>query len=189
MKRWALWCSAPILCVVLGLSGCGNSQSPAPEPSQHESRSEPGTVAVVDVPAVPIEASQYAGSAPTARSCYLDMVNEVRSKGSFEVTVGQPNKIVGWAVDQNKAAAANFTLVLKSDRSYALPGHTGGIRPDVAKAVGNQAATTSGFAILTTFADVTPGTYEALIWVKSPNGNVLCDLQRSLRVGNPQGPH
>lgn len=166
------------------LAGCGKSGSEQPATLAAASSAAATSHVGVDTIAAPMAASELAAAQPVSRSCYLDLVNGKRDKHGFDIKRGESNRIVGWVVDRQKAAPATFALVLKSESglSYALQGRTGGIRPDVAKAVGNPAATKAGFAISSTLSDVEPGSYAAMTLVKSPDGDVLCDLHRSIRV-------
>ena len=181
MNRRSLLYCASCVGAMLALSGCGKSEPAQPVPAPAGSVAAAPRPAA-DVQAMLVVATELAAAQPVTRSCYLDMVNGKRDKSGFDVRRGESNQIVGWVVDKHKAAPAKFTLILKADQSYALQGRTGGVRPDVAKAVGSAAAGKAGFAVGTTLADVKPGSYEAMALVKSPDGDVLCDLHRSIRV-------
>lgn len=183
MNRWLLSCCTLCVGALLALSGCGKSEPAQPAPAPASSAAAAARSAT-DVPAAPVSAAAWATAQPVTRSCYLDMVNGKRDKHGFDVKRGENNQIVGWVVDKQKATPAGFTLILSADQSYALQGRTGGIRPDVAKAVGNAEAGKAGFAIGTTLSDVKPGSYEAMTLVKSPDGDVLCDLHRNIRVAD-----
>lgn len=185
MNRWPLLFCVSCAGVTLALAGCGKSDSEQPATPAPSSSAAASPRPAVDTPAVSMAATELAAARPVSRSCYLDMVNGKRDKQGFDVKRGESNRIVGWVVDGQKAAPAKFTLILKADSgvSYALQGRTGGIRPDVAKAVGNPAATKAGFAVSSTLSGVKPGAYAGMTLVKSPGGDVLCDLDRSIRVG------
>lgn len=184
MNRWSRLLCASGTGVVMVLAGCGKSGSEQSATPATASSTAAASHAGVDTAATPMAAAELATAQPVTRSCYLDMVNGKRDKHGFDVKRGENNQIVGWVVDKQKATPAGFTLILSADQSYALQGRTGGIRPDVAKAVGNAAAGKAGFAIGTTLSDVKPGSYEAMTLVKSPDGDVLCDLHRTIRVAD-----
>jgi hypothetical protein len=183
MNRRRLLCCTPCVGALRVLSGCGKSEPAQPAPAPASSAAAAARSAT-DVRAAPVSAAAWATAQPVTRSCYLDMVNGKRDKHGFDVKRGENNQIVGWVVDKQKATPAGFTLILSAAQSYALQGRTGGIRPDVAKAVGNAEAGKAGFAIGTTLSDVKPGSYEAMTLVKSPDGDVLCDLHRNIRVAD-----
>ncbi len=184
MNRWFRLLCASCTGVVMVLAGCGKSGSEQAATPAAASSTAAASHAGADTVATPMAAAELAAAQPVSRSCYLDMVNGKRDKHGFQIKRGESNRIVGWVVDGQKAAPAKFSLILKADSgaSYALQGRTGGIRPDVAKAVGNPAATKAGFAVSTTLSDVKPGSYAGMTLVKSPDGDVLCDLHRSIRV-------
>lgn len=185
--------------LILALSGCGKSASDQAGPKAGAGIDQPaaaqtGTDAAQrklanassqQVRATVLDATALDSARPTkGLRCYLDMVDGKRSKSGFYVGRGTQALFVGWVLDSHKAAPSAFTLVLDGAQSYGLPGHTGGVRPDVAKAVGSEKATTSGFAVYSALGGVVPGTYEVMTMVASPEGDELCDLHRKIHVGN-----
>src|SRR5205823_1828715 len=95
--------------------------------------------------------SVFAGSVatlirlPGAPPFSVDYMNGVPPQSIPAITAGTPLRISGWAVDDQARAAADGVIVFV-DEGAGTTAQYGLDRPDVAKALGNDAYRSSGFA-------------------------------------------
>lgn len=162
------------------LAACNNSAPPAAiDGSTGASSPDP----VTDVaPASVVSLNEYTpADASPGGNCALDSVNGGAAP-STPVSAGSEVAMSGWAADAQNAASTDAMLVLTgASKSYsgALP--TGTDRPDVATALGNEAARTSGFNASASLAGVEPGDYTLSI-VQGGAAPISCGLNKSLSV-------
>lgn len=185
MNRWPFVAVAGVMLMV---SACGESE---PEQNQQPTAADVAPVtpaspasAPSGVAAVPITETTLASAEPLPGHCYLDKVESGTSEpGGFAADAGESIRLVGWAVNSDKAAPTHMSFVLQGEQSYALPGSIGGVRPDVAKALQSEAASESGVGVRTTLSGVAPGKYQVMALVGAPDQpQTLCDMSRYLQV-------
>lgn len=152
-----------VLTLALAVSACNRTEppldiAPVPQsPESHAGQAPPPTPSSAEFVA------DSAGDAPLGGACALDHVNgEVSAK--VGVAVGTQVLFAGWATDADGNVPAEMRLVLKGERAgnYSAPLAAGVDRPDVAAALGNEAARGSGYLLAATLA-VEPGEYEVAV--------------------------
>lgn len=173
-----------ILVLVLAalLSACNSSSPPA---QVDGGTSAPSSAPVADATVAPpssVSLSEYtpAESSPGG-NCALDVVNGGAAP-STPVSAGSEVGLSGWVADAQNAASTDAILVLTgTSKSYSGVLPTGGDRPDVAAALANESARTSGFNASASLSGVEPGEY-ALSIVQGGSAPVSCGLNKSLSV-------
>ncbi|KZC39348.1 hypothetical protein RHOFW510R12_04980 [Rhodanobacter sp. FW510-R12] len=90
----------------------------------------------------------------------------------------------GWVVGSAMGSPSQFALILQGTDAYAFDGSTDSPRPDVAKALGHDAASQSGFNLSVNLGNTPAGTYKVLALIKGQDGNEICDMQHQLIIGN-----
>lgn len=171
--------SVLVLALAVAIGACGKTESPvdiAPAPA-------PGPVAPTQAvePSAPVTFAEYAASdAPAAGTCVLDVINDAPPDNA-KAAIGSQVLFSGWIVDGYGEVPSQAMLILRdAARSYSAPLIAGGDRPDVAAALGNEAARLSGYNTMTVL-EIEPGEYEVSI-VHGGANPMTCALNRQLIV-------
>ena len=128
-----------------------------------------------------LDAAKLAGP-HTPTSCALDYVN---GAGEPHATfyASAPVGLQGWIIDANKRPPQKFFLALKGAKAYAIDGHAGAPRPDVAKAYGDPNALNSGFNLSADATAVPAGSYSAFLFIEGTDGAVqVCETSWKIDV-------
>lgn len=123
----------------------------------------------------------FAADAQPGGNCALDAINGARLANA-SLPSGSDALFGGWAVDAAKQLPADALFVLKGTQSsYAVPLVTGGLRPDVARSLGNQALESAGFNLPVRLSKVAADTYGLFI-VYDRAASDFCALKTSLVI-------
>ena len=114
---------------------------------------------------------------PVGGSCALDLVNGTLA-AELSPVAGNVT-LRGWVVDEAMAADGEAMLVLAGDGRHVATISRNIDRPDVAAAVGSEAARVSGFNQTIAVGGLAPGEYR----VHLASGGVECDTGKRIAVG------
>ncbi|RYE59288.1 MAG: hypothetical protein EOP20_05010 [Hyphomicrobiales bacterium] len=174
-----------IVVIAVALVGC-NAQAPsagAPTavaplqaPTETGAR-EASPEIIVDASIVELDPAVLAGATWTAKACALTSEENAR-----EITArrGQPLVMEGYVVDPSDAPAGGFDVVLKGDKQFRIPAHTGRSRPDVAAFFKVPALAEAGYLFSTTFGAVPPGTYAVDFMLERAGIKYFCESGKTL---------
>ena len=133
----------------------------------------------------PVEFRRYTGilsNTTINRQCALDGIDGHPSASAGPI--GQHNIVTfdGWAGNGHGRLPSQALLVLQNGRAaYAASIVPGIDRPDVARVWKKRGLTESGFHLVASMANLTPGTY-ALYITDVHAGDATCDLHRTVTV-------
>lgn len=123
--------------------------------------------------------------------CAIDEINNIAlsdaSSPSVTIKTGQSLTAGGWAVTNALEAPAKLTLLLTkidSAETYGIEGKTGVARPDVAKAMNSDAASTSGFNIAGSLGSTPAGQYKISLLTDTADKFELCGTKREITIEN-----
>lgn len=183
--------SAALAATILALSACGShsddatQQAPAATSAPVTQPSAPPTTVksatANTLPATVLEAAKQGGH------CSLDAIDgagNLAKANPSTMKASQKFTASGWVVGNAMGSPSQFALILQGTDAYAFDGSTDSPRPDVAKALGHDAAGQSGFNISVNLGNTPAGTYKILALIKGQDGNEICDMQHQLIIGN-----
>lgn len=150
------------------LSGCERHQAPVPAAAAGAAL----TVAPWAAPSV---------TPPAGGSCALDSIAGKPAQGA-QIKKGDVVMFAGWMGDAQGQVPAKALLVFKgAEGSYSLPLTGGGLRSDVAAALGLPGLGTSGYNQDGSVADVAAGAYSLSI-VHGGDTPVACALNVTVTI-------
>lgn len=181
--------SVALATTIFALSACNTStDNTAPPPATAASTPSAQSAAVPALQTVTASTlpTSTVETAKQGAYCALDAIDGAGNLRPTDPTImkaGQVFTAGGWVVDSKVHSAAKFTLVLQGPETYGFDGAAGVARPDVAKALNNDAASQSGFNISANLGNTPAGTYKILALIKGQDGNEICDMQHQLTIG------
>lgn len=166
-----------VLALAVSVGACDKTEPPldvAPLPAP-----APESLAVEASASVTF--AEYAVSdIPAGGNCALDGVNGEPAESAV-IAAGSQTLFSGWVTDADGEVPSEALLVLESAaKSYSAMLTAGGDRPDVAAALGTEAARLSGYNIIAVLG-IEPGEYEAYIVFGGANA-MKCVLNKQLVV-------
>ena len=132
--------------------------------------------------AMPMDSAMLEVAEQTPSACVLEAINSFPMADSTHVKSGSAINLSGWVIASNRTSPPHFALILRGANAYRVDSATGISRPDVAKALGSDAAATAGFSANVKLSGVATGIYPIMLLVPGPRGNELCDTRRKLAV-------
>ncbi len=118
-------------------------------------------------------------------NCSLDIVNDKLVSTNAFVPLHNSLSIQGWIVNSDTQVPRQFDLLLVNGSDiYSVKARSGLSRPDVAKALHFNAASTAGFSIEAQSNDMSPGTYRVVISLTNNGGVETCDTTKLVVLGH-----
>lgn len=168
------------------LTGCSQTPNESATSSQVQAANPAAAAGVSHI----IAKHKLDASISSDGHCAIDEINNIAlSDASPSVTIktGQSLTAGGWAVTNALEAPAKLTLLLtKIDgaETYGIEGETGVARPDVAKAMNSDSASTSGFNIAGSLGSTPAGQYKISLLTDTADKFELCGTKREITIEN-----
>lgn len=129
--------------------------------------------------------TRYEGGLPLAdtnRECALDGIDGRPAGSVGTIARLKVTTFHGWAGNGHGHALAEALLILRGDHAtYAAPLVADIARPDVVRALKQRGLADSGYRVIASVADVSPGAYALYITDKHAT-DVTCNLHRTVTV-------
>ena len=163
-----------VLSAAIWLAACGRHEAPVPGAPAAPSAAgaSQATVAPYTLPSQPLAAGG---------NCALDSIDGKPSNGA-SLKAGTTIRFAGWMGDAQVNVPTQALLVLQGEaKSYSVGIVGGGLRPDVATALGAPGLANAGYNSDVTLADVAPGLYKVSI-ANTGAAQQSCDLKVSISI-------
>lgn len=173
-----------ILVAVIAMGGCRDRASSGND-SETKVGAEPIPTSVEPshergAKSEPFDPAKLASSVWTRQACSLDMVD--RGAPDADVARGKSHSFEGFVLGADGAAAGQFLVVFKGEKSFAVQASTGVSRPDVAAYFKNPALGNAGFMVSSDLAAADPGVYEIYFYIVNGTGTFFCEAGRKVIV-------
>lgn len=114
--------------------------------------------------------------------CSLDTVDGIYSRTGFDLPKERSHVVRGWFVDSRHRPVQEFRIILKGKRTFGISAHTGVSRPDVAAYFHDKLATTAGFEVGLSLADLPDDTYDISYLVEGEHDTYVCESGKTVNL-------